>query len=432
MDKRATGPALSQDKKEKWMSIPASSPRNDTREAQAPTQGSPQPYDYFLGSERTMSPPPVSLEKGVDPSQGSQPNTPAASTISCLSRSDTLNSSSTLASFSTLNSSITTQTQESGTTLCSQSSSSSDDTVSVPRSQTFPAMASYPNDRKILPKETTIRMVELRRSLYKQHAVLPSHIGGSAPPDQSSPGRSNTYLMWPYEQGEVAPVPNNQAPPSRHFTFPIEILRDSGRLVDKEISTISPPQDPFLFNRSPEDVTISNTDMCYDMFKQEMPPDEPEFRSLQAQKDVFLKSRLTTPEQWMIGLLDSKEAGLQCQLAPNPSFLSQRRKNLHRNRPLSKARKEPERVMNLASHHYEADGEQPYSPGSTTSSVANTITTPEATAEPEGFRQNQAQPEAEETQDSGFMGPSLPNEPSGGGNRYVDKIHSNQRKTLTA
>ncbi|KAI7786199.1 hypothetical protein LA080_004583 [Diaporthe eres] len=356
MDKKAMGPSLSQEKNEKWMSMPASSPRDNTQEAQAQTQDSFQPPEYFNGGERTISPPPVSLEKDMDPSlcshldnsqlDSSLPDTSDASSTSFLSRSSTLNSFSTV------------QTQDSDTTLCSQSNPSSDDTVSVPRSLTFPAMRPYAVDRKSLPNGASIRMVE-------QHTVFPFPTRVPGPMIQSSSGLRNTYLTWPVNQGQETPILNSQTIPSRHLTFPMERPRTPTNVEDTQSSVSQRneerkvPDSPGLGNPLPQDVATSRA--AVNAFRQEMSPDEPEFRALQIQTDMFLKSRLTASEQWMIGFLDSKQAGFHCQ--------------------------------------------------------ASTVASSEVTMEPKDFRADEPGTPAEEIQGSRSPSPSLKNKPCGEGNR---------------
>lgn len=408
MVKKATGRPLSQDEKEEWMSMPASSSRSNTPKAQAQTQDSFQPLDYFYEGERTMSPPPVALEKAIDPSLDSQPDTPSASSTSCLSRTSTLNSFSTV------------QTQDSDTTLCSQSTQSSDDTVSVSRSRTFPAMGSYPNDRKILPKGTDLR-IDLPRSLHKQQTICPFPIGVSVPLAQSVPGRSNTYLRWPGDQGGT-PVPSNQTAPSRHLTFPIErprnptILEDTQPSMPERTEEETVSESSGLGNPLAKDMNNSSTDMCYNVVMQAVPPDDAELASLQAETDVFLKSRMITSERRMFGLLDSKQTGLEFKLDPIASFLSQRRKNLHRNRPASKTRR------SLASQSYQADIGRPCSPGGNVLSAASTIPTPESMEEPEHISKNEPLSQTEEIQGSRSPSPSLPQTLCGEDNRYVARI----------
>lgn len=389
--------------------MPASSPRNNTPEAQAQTQDPFQPLDYFHGGERTKSPPPVALEKAMDPSlafhlDSSQPGTPAASSTTCLSRSSTLNSFGTI------------QTQDSDITLCSHTNSSSDDTVSVPRSSTFPAVRSYPVDLKSFPNGANVRMVELpefpKSLLYKQQKVLPFPVAGSVPTAQSIPG------------GERTQASNNQATPSRHLTFPMEKPKTPTRLGDEE-RTI--PESLAL--GSP--LMISSTDLCYNMFKQEMPTHEPELCSLQAQTDVFVKSRLTTSERWTIGSIDSKQSGLHCQLGPGASFLSQRRRNLDRKRAMSILHREPERVISLASQHYQEDRERPHNPENIMYPVASTTATSKSTMEPEDYRESEHQRRAEDIQESRSPSPILTSEPFAEGNRYVERTQLCYCKVLT-
>lgn len=407
--------------------MPASSPRDNTQEAQAQTQDSFQPPEYFNGGERTISPPPVTLEKDMDPSlcshlensqlDSSLPDTSDASSTSFLSRSSTLNSFSTV------------QTQDSDTTLFSQSSPSLDDTVSVPRSLTFPAMRPYAVDRNSLPNGASIRMVE-------QHTVFPFPTRVPGPMIQSSSGLRNTYLTWPVNQGRETPIPNNQTIPSRHLTFPMERPRTPTKVEDTQSSVSQRneerkvPDSPGLGNPLPQDVATSRA--AVNAFRQEMPPDEPQFRALQIQTDMFLKSKLTASEQWMIGFLDSKKAGFHCQGVPNPSLLSQRRKGPHRNRPTSKTRKEPERVMNLDSQHYHASRQRPCSPDSTALSPAGTVASSEVTMEPKDFRANEPGARTEEIQESRSPSPTLTNKPCGEDKRYVLRTPSSYSKMLTA
>lgn len=381
-----------------------------------------------------MSPPPVSLEKAMNPSldshldnsqlDSSLPDTSDASSTSFLSRSSTLNSFSTV------------QTQDSDTTLFSQSSPSSDDTVSVPRSLTFPAMRPYAVDRTSLPKGASIRMVEHPASIYEQHTAFPFPIGVSVPMVQSRAGLRNTYITWPVNQGQGIPIPNNQAPPSRHLTFPMERPRTPTKVEDTQSSMSQRneerkvPELPGLGDPLPKDVATSRT--AFNAFRQEMPPDELESCGLQMRTDMFLKSRLTASEQWMIGFLDSKQAGFHCQAASNPSLLSQSRKSLHRKRPTSKARKESERVMNLNFQHCPADRQRSCSPGSTVLSAATTNASSEATMEPKDFRANDPRTRAEEIQESRSPSPSLTKNPCDEGNRYVARTQSGYSKTLTA
>lgn len=402
--------------------MPASAPRNNTPEALAQTEDSPQPPDYFHESKRTTSPPPVALEKAMDPSQASQPDTSTASTASCLSRSSTLNSYST------------TQTQESDITLYSQSSSSSDETISVPslRSLTFPAMRSYPVDRKSLPKGASIRVFEFPQSFFEPPPVFPYQSGDSFQMNQSTPGHINRYYGWSDGQDEGSPADPNQAPPSRHLTFPIERSMNPGKPDDAHSSMREEDGDSTfsgsfnIVNPLQKLARASDTDMDYTVFKQEMPPDEAVFEPLTTHTDVFVKSRLTSSERWALALLLSKQAGLHCERAPNTSVLSQRCKNSPSNRPLSKTTEELERGANLSPQPSHVDAEQPSGPGSTAFSTS-TFATSVPTAEPEEFSTNElrTQTQTEETQGSHSSSQSVLNDMSVEGNPYVPKSQSN-------
>lgn len=418
MDKKAARPHFPPPpgNEEKSFPMPASASRNNTQEDQAQTHHPIQPRDYFLGGERTTSPPPGGLEKVMDPSLRSPPDTPAASSISSPSRSSTLNSFST------------TQSQESNTTI---DSTSSDDTVSVPRSLSFPAMGSHPADHKSLSKGETIRMVQFPViSLYHlKHTAFPLRIGVPVPLPQYSSGHNNTHPTWPDDQSG-GPAPNNQAPPSRHLTFPIGGPRNLTKFEDsisfmpegdedRTISESSRPGDPLSEDSG---VDIPNTDV--------------ESRSLETQTDAFLESRMNTSEErWMIGSLHSRQPGLQCQLPPDPSSLLQRRKSSRRNRPMSNARRGLERTASLASQHCHAGTERSCSPCNTVFNVFNdpsTITNSEATAEPENFSRNEPQNPEEEIKESHSPSLSLRNKPRGESKRYVQRTQSGYYMTLTA
>lgn len=417
MDERATGPALSQKKKEKWMSMPASSPRNDTREAQAPAQGSIQDYDYFLGSERSMSPPPVSLEKAVDPSLSSQPNTPAASTISCLSRSSTLTSSSTG------------QSQDSDITVYSQNGSSLDEAVSVSRSLTLPAMGSYPVDRKSLPKGAAARLFELPRPLFELPPVYPYSSNVSVPMNQASSSRINRYLTWPKRQIEETPAHSNQAPPSRHLTFPMERSSNPTKLEDTRSFVFEANEDRNVPGSTSTSEPLSktmitpDTEMCYNVLPQEMAPDEAGCYDFGAQADMFWATRLIKSNQCLLESLDSKHDGLYCELAPNAStdLVSQRSKKFLRNRAraLLQGRKSTERAINVASQRCKSDQERPRSADGAMFSDASTVVTSEAAVAPEHISRKRPNTQTEEIQESRASSPSPPDKPRSERSRYV-------------
>ena len=391
--------------------MPASAPRNNIPEALAQTQDSPQPLEYFPGSERTMSPPPIALEKAMDPSQASQPDTPTVPRASsCLSRSSTLNSYST------------TQTQDSDITFYSQSNSSSDDTISGPsvRSSTFPAMGSYPVDRKSFPKGASIRVFEFPQSFFEPPTVFQYQSGASYQINRSTPGHTNRYFTWSDGQdGEITAEPN-QAPPSRHLTFPFERSRNPGILEDTHFSMRENTGDATLsessnmFDPLQKPATASDTEMDCTVFNHH----QAGLDHLKTQTDVLEKSRLTSSERLLLALLESKQAGLHCERAPNPSFLSQRRKNSPWNSTMSKTPKESEHVVNLTSQDCQADTERPSGPGST-AIFTSTIATSVATMEPEQFSTNELRTQLEDVQESRSGSPSFPNEPCGKRNRYV-------------
>lgn len=405
------------------MSMPTPSSRSNTPEAQARARDPFQPLDLFHEGERTMSPPPVTFEKAMDPSLDSQPNTPTGS--STFSRTSTLNSLSTVQtqdSDTTLYSQSTIRTQDTEATLCSPITTTSDDTASVSRSRTFPSMGSYSNDRKALPKGTSLR-VDLPRLLHQQHTIPTFPIGVSIPLAQYSPGRSNMYLAWRGDQG-VTPVPSNQTGPSRGLTFPIERPRNSTSLEDMQPSMFEETEEEAVSESSglsdplPQDINNSDTDTCDNMVKQEVFPDNTKPTSLQAETDVFVKKTMITSGQRMFGSLDSKQTGLKFQLDSSPSFLSQRRKNSHRSRPTPKTR----RI--LASQNYQADGGRPPNPGSNVLCAASTIPTPESMEAPEHISKNKRRSQIEEIQGSRSPSPSLGKRPRGEDNRYVARIKS--------
>lgn len=384
--------------------MPASSSRNDTREAQAPTKHSPEPLDYFVEGERTTSPRPVILEKVMDPSLGSQPNTPDASTISCLSRSSTLTSSSTG------------QSQDSDFTIYSLNSSSLDEKVSVSRSSTLPAMGSYPVDRKSLSKP--IRLFELPRSLLEHRQAYPYSSSFSVPMNEASSSRINRHLTWPKRQNEEIPAHNNQAPPSRHLTFPIDRSSNQTELEathpfvfegneDRNVPGSTSTSEPL-----PKTLITPDTEMCYNVFPQELRPEEARFYEFRAQVDMAWATGLIKSNQCVFDSLDSKHDGLYCELAPNVSteFVSQRNKKLLRNSSTLKGHKER--------------AERPRSPESALFSAASTIVTSEAALAPEHNSRKRLQIQTEEIQESRVSSPSPPSKPCGERSRYVCRTHS--------
>lgn len=391
------------------MSTPPSSPRNSTRGTQGQTEDDLESFDYFHEGKRAIPPLLVGLEKAMDPSPGPQPQTPAASSTSCLSRSSTLSSLST------------TQTHESDTTDCSQSSLSSDDTTSLYRSLTLPSPVSYPVGRK--------HFFKVPRALFEHRSVFPYPSGVSVPMERASFGRINRHPTWPDRQDEGRAAHNHHQSPLRHSTFPIESPRNPTLLHDTQTLISEGPEDAIVPEPSdmsdvlPENVTTSSTDMCYDVFRQEMPPDEPEFYTSHMQIGMFVKGSLISPDHCVFGSLDSKHDGLYCEVAANPSteYVSQRRKMLSRKIPILQGRKAAERARNVASQLYRTYGENQQSPERTMFSSANTLVTSEAAVAPKHMNRKEFPTQAEASRKSCSSSPSPPDKPCGEINRYVGK-----------
>lgn len=400
--------------------MPASSHEDNTRGVQAQTQDSVQPLAFLYEGERAMSPPPVTLEKAMDPSLGSQPNTPSAASTGCLSRSSTLNSSSTV------------QTQDSENTFYSHSSSFSDDTVSVSTSSSLPSLGPHPVDRNPLLKEANFRVFTLPKPLLEQHPVLPYASGVFFSKNHSRFGRINRYLTWPHPQDEEARPDSNQVPPQRKRTFPLEIPRDLTTLEEEtesftcnENADSTMPLSSSLGDPLQSQVTALATDMDHNVLMQEGPPDEAESHNLQSHEDIFGKRRFITPDHWMPGSLNSKHDGLYCELPRNSSaeFLLQRPRKLSRNISIFqerlKERKAIERSRNAVLQHHQSDGEQQDSAETMAFPAASKIVTTEAAMAPERIGRKELQTQAEEIQESLTSSPSPPNKPCGEINRYA-------------
>lgn len=303
MDDKAKGRSHTQDEEARWTTRPASPHEENTQEAQAQTQRSLQPLDSLLEGLRTMSPPPVALEKGVKSSLDSQPGTSALSTTSSLSRS------------STLTSIATTQSQDTDITLFSRNSTSSDETLSPSRALTLPVISSFPGDRKSQPKRAKLSLLEGPTSFFDQSSLF--SYGGIVPVpfSQFRPGRINRYLSWPDLQGEEIPTYNNQAPPLRHLTFPIEGSREPSKPDSTIPSTFdgregtTVPDSSDMGGQLPKDVAIPVTEKHCNVFRQEMIPNEADCGNLQTQTDMYLRERFTS-DHWVMDSLDSKRADL--------------------------------------------------------------------------------------------------------------------------
>lgn len=406
MDKKATGPAHSPGE---WTPTPASSHRDCTPEDQAQTQDSVQPLDHIHGGQRATSPPPGALEKAMDPSLGSRPDTPTASSTSCLSRSSTLNSFST------------TESQESINTLYSLISSFTDETVSVSRSLTLPAMGSYPVDRKSLPKGASIRLFDLPK-LPSERSGYPYPSGTSVQTNQAGSGRINRYTTWPDRQNIETPAHDKQVLPSRHLTFPIEKSKDPTELAGspyfvfegsegRRIPVSSRRHSPFL-----QGATTLSTEMCYNLFKQESPLDEAEFYRLQERNGMSVNphgGRLGTSNDWMIGSLHSKHDGVHSELAHSPptEWPSQRHtcRQASRNVSIIHGSKAAERSKGVVSQHHRSDLKRPCSPDSAMFSTTSTIITPGAAVAPEHTRRKESWIQEEEVHESRSSSPGPQN-----------------------
>lgn len=413
MDREATRPAHSY---EEWMPTPASAEGDCTPEDQAQTQDAFRPLGHIHEGQTTMSPASDALEKAVGPSPGFRPNTPTASSTSCLSRSSTLNSSST------------TESQESINTLYSLSSSSTDDTVSVSRSLTFPVVGSYPaGGDKSLSEGANIRLLQWPKSSVEYHPIFPYTSGVSAPMDQSSPGRMNRYPTWPKRRDEGSPTQNNQVTsPLRHLTFPLPISRDPNRpdsmpsFMFEGNEDRSAPHASSMQDQLPKDVTTSGTGMGYKVLRQNMPPDETGFHDLPDQTDSRIKCRLIEQTYLMFGPLDSKHDGLHCKLAQRPStdFLAQRRERLSRNMSVVHRPKGGERGRDSSSKHHRAD-EDSERPNDTLYEAASTVFPSESAVGLGELRRTEHQTQTTDTQICHSPRLSVPNKPCGEGNRYV-------------
>lgn len=409
-NKIATGRSLSQDEKEKSMSMPASSSRSSTQEAQALTQNPSQPLDYFLGGERSMSPPPVTVEKPMDPSLGSQPSTPATSIISFLSRSDTGRS------------------QDSDNTLYSHNSSTFDGTVFLPRVSNFSAMGSHPVDHNSLPKGAAIRLFDLPKSRleYRPAPTHPSRV--SVPVNQPGSSRIHRNPTWPKRQGQENRDLNNQTPPSRHSTFPIEKSstptepRATHSFVfeateNRHIPGSTKIGDPLL-----EDMDFPDTDMpVYDnAFRQEMAPDEAAIFNVQTQEDIIWTTALMTSKQLLFDSLDSTYDGLHCEMAPNSSteLVSRLRKKPFQRFPMLQGRESAEIADHVASKHSEPDRERSCSPDSVVFPATRTIITSEAAIAPRDISRKELETQAED-QKTCASSPSPPGKLCGERSRYV-------------
>lgn len=418
MDDKATRPALSQ---EEWTPTPPSAHDDCTPEDQAQTQDSVQPLEHIRAGQMAMSSAPGALDKAVDPSLGSRPNTPTASSISCLSRSSTLNSSST------------TESQESINTLYSIGSSSTDDTVSISRSLTLPTVGSYPANGISLPKGANIHVLQWPKSSSDHHRLFPYTSCVSAPMDQSSPGHMNRYPTWPKRKDEGSPAQNNQViPPVRHLTFPLPISRDPN-IPDSTPSFMfegnedrSVPHSSSMKDQLPKDATTSSTGMCCNILRQNMPSDETEFRDLPEQTDGRVKCRLIGQTYWMFGPLDSKHDGMYCELAQRPStdFLAQRRENLSRNMSVVHRHKGEEWRRDMSSKHYKAneDSERPHSQDGTINSAASTIFPSESAVRFGELRRTEHQTQTNDMQRCRSPSLSVPNKPCGENNRFVEGL----------
>lgn len=423
-NKRAMGRALSQDEKEKSMSMPASSSRSSTPEAQALIQNPLQPLDYFLGGERSMSPPPVTVEKAMDPSLGSQPSTPATSIISCLSRSDTGRS------------------QDSDNTLYSHNSSSFDGTVFLPRISNFSAMGSHPVDHNSLPKGAAIRLFDLPKSRleYRPAPTYPSRV--SVPVSQSGSSRIHRNPTWPKRQSQGNRDLNNQAPPSRHSTFPIERPSDptepraTHSFVFEATENRDIPGPTKISDPLPEDMDLPYTDVpvYYNALSQETTSDESKFFELRAREEMLWETKLIKSNDFMFDSLDSKHNGLLFPWAPNSST-----------EPVSQSgKKSLQKVLMLpgdetaetsridASKYHKSDRERSRSPESVISPAASTGVTSEAAIAPGILSREELQTGMEDIQECCALSPSLPAKPCGERSWYVCRSHSLSRKTLTA
>lgn len=417
MDQNAMGRSLSQDEEEEGMSMPASSSRSSTPEAQALTKTRFQPPDCFLGGQRTMSPPPVTVEKAMDPSLGSQPSTPAASIISCLSRSDTGRS------------------QDSDNTLYSHNSSSFDGTVFLPRKSSFPAMGSHPVDHNSLLNGVPIPLFKLPKSRleYRPAPTYPSRV--SVPVNQPGSSRIHRNPTWPKRQGQENRDLNNQAPRSRHSTFPIERSnnptepRATNSFVFEATETLNIPGSTRIGDSLPEDMDIPDTDIpvYHSALRQEMAFEEPKSFNFEAQGDMILATRLIKSNPFMYDSLDSKHDGLHCEWAPNSSTepVSQLRKKPFQNFSVLQGDQSAGRTKLSASKHYESDRERVIPP------AASTIVTSETAISSGNLRREELQTQTEDVKESCASSPSLPAKLCGEDTRYVCRSPSIFRETLT-
>lgn len=289
---------------EDWTSMPPSPHGNNKLGGHARTRDSIQPLDYFhtLGiGERTMSPPPVGLEKARGPPTDSHPDTPAASTTSDFSRSSTINSL---------------QSQDSDITSYSLNTSSSDDTISVPRSLSFPVARNSPLNPNSLPK------VDVP---FDFSSLLNAYASVRAPKDWASPVPINTHFFWPEGRDEESPTRTNQALPSRHSTFPIERRRSQTKLGDASSYTSNGNEDPAepelsgMTDQTPEAVATSFPGMHHNTMRQETLPDEADRESLSVQTDTFLKGRFSVSDGLVVGSFDRKHADLSYGFASTSS-----------------------------------------------------------------------------------------------------------------
>lgn len=303
MDEKAKERSHPQDEEARWKTRPASPHEDNRQEAQAQTQRSLQPLDSVLEGLRTMSSPPGALEKAINSSLDSQPGTSATSTTSSLSRS------------STLTSIATTQSQDTDITIFSRNSTSSDETLSPSRALTLPVISTFRGDHKSRPKRANLSLLEAPESFFEQNSLF--SYGGIVPVpfSQFRPGRINRYLSWPDLQREEIPTHNNQVPLPRHLTFPIEGSRETSKpdstapsMLDGRAGTTVPVSSDMGDHR-PKDGATPVTEKHYNVFRQEMIPNEADFGKLQTQTDMYLRERFTS-DHWMMDSLDSKGADL--------------------------------------------------------------------------------------------------------------------------
>jgi hypothetical protein len=358
MDRKATRPTRPGE--EAVRASVASSPHDkNTLEAQAQTQDSVQPLGHFHAGERTMSPPPDALEKArvPSPSPYPPPDTPSASTISGFSRSSTINSS---------------KSRDSEITLYSQSS---DETVSVPRSSSFPVMGFSPPHRDAVPNAAYLRLLRRMELVPGQHPTLP------APGHWARADLEGSHPA-PLRDEEVS-TPNNPILPSRHSTFPIGRSRNPMNLED------TPPSSRGDQGQTDPDLSeskigyqlpnyaiaeVPEPEMRHDVAKQGLPSDGTSSHSLPVQTDIFLQGRFSAKGSWLVGSIDRKRANLH----------GLTESSLHYRRRLSRLKTDAGDVplMNTFS-----DGERPCSQIGHTDSSAETVVNPES-ATGLGYTQN--------------------------------------------